>query len=240
MIFNIPQLSWHLETLIIEPLTGIDIYVIPPKLKQKNYSIALLRFWFIYHFLLAENPNRKLLHICEIGTGHGRQVNFINQAVRRGYPEVSFIKWDTFGENINKPICKLDGNSNIVEKSVAEEGCTIKQPTDYDVIICSAISGREQDIEGKISRLIDCLNENGILIGICEFSRDSVYADFTLDTIRGIAKKNNLAIDFLSGGYFKRNGGLIPLHKKRWFRFNLLLGAIFPSQASELYWVFRK
>ncbi|MBN4053923.1 hypothetical protein JYT97_03455 [Haliea sp. AH-315-K21] len=246
MQINIPQLYWGLETLIIEPVfrTGIsaDIYVIPSRLKQSNYSIALLKYWFIYHFLIAENTNHNPLNICEIGADRGRQLEFINAAVKRGYPEVHFLKWDAFGEDISKPIFRLKGNSRILEKTDANECSTIEQFEDYDVIIYSNTSGGRKDTENVISGLTGRLKNNGILIGINGLARErkSAGVEFTLNTIRDIAKKHKLSVDFLSGGFFRRNGGLIPLQKKRWFRFNLLLGALLPSLSGEIYWVYRK
>ena len=205
--------------MIIEPVFGADTYLFPPCLKQRNYSIALLRHWFIYHFLLAENANHKSLHIGGIGKGQERHVEFIEKAVRSGYPKVCFLKWET-----------LDDKS------------TIKQIKQYDVIISTNLSGGEQNPESMICGLIGLLKENGILIGISRNFRirKGDELKLTLKTIRRIAKKNNLSVDFLSGGFFRRRVGLVPYHKKRWFRFNLLLGALLPSLANEIYWVYRK
>lgn len=220
MLLNMPQLCWDLESLISEPLAGDELFDIPPKLKQKNYSIALVRYWFIYHFLLAENINRDYLTICEVGNNR-RQIDFIQTAEQKGFPAVCIAKWDI-----------LSGNSQTAYG--LDTLHELKTENRYDVIIFSAPSHIEVCSEKHLKSILQLLRPNGLLIGVSGGLRQQT------KHIRRLAKRSKLSVDFLSGAYFLRNNGLISLQRKSWFRFNLFLGAVLPAFAGEIYWVLRK
>jgi hypothetical protein len=248
MLFYIPQLGWSLETLIIEPVVGQDVFAIPDKLKQKNYSIALIRYWFIYHFLLAENANLDALSVCHLGNDSECLLEFIHNAAQKGYPGVDIAKWDLFEKG------------QLVTRAMRGLSAKEAKPENYDVIIFSALGAKdrckEQYFERNFEKLLPNLKPNGLLVGVSSRNikqhtnkdRISVASGETGDTVadlspaavRRLARQNKLALDFLSGGYFLRNSGLIALRRKSWFRFNLFLGAVLPSFARETYWVLRK
>ena len=242
MLFNIPQLGWDLELLKISPLNGDGFYDIPLKLQQSNYSITLLRYWFIYHFLLAENANHEILQIFEIGSDAGQQRDFINTALRKGYPDVSLLVWDVPAERPATNRSSADENEERSE--LIKQSLGLKQAMSYDVIIVASVPGEAFFLEDIFASLVKAVKKNGILIGVSSPQRSRISKKpepkISVRLIKRLASQYDLAVDFLSGGYFLRSKGLIPAQGKFRFRFNLLLGAFWPAKSAEIYWVLRK
>tara|TARA_R110000772_G_scaffold15931_9_gene45770 strand:- start:220 stop:951 length:732 start_codon:yes stop_codon:yes gene_type:complete len=240
LLSKIPQLGWDLDTLKTEPLDGDEFYALPAKLKQANFSIVLLRYWFVYHFLLAENANCKYLKIAEFPEHEGRLQGFINARVRKGFPEVSFLEWKLLASNDNF----TRGPSERINTDKEKQNHDTGELKSYDVIIVSSLTKNASRFEQQIKVLLKILKQNAILIGVSSGPRSkqkkSSFTGIKVSQLRKIARQNGLAVDFLSGGYFMRSSGLIPVRHSLWFRLNLLLGALLPCWAAEIYWVLRK
>lgn len=256
MFLNLPQLAWSLEPLRIEPVVN-GHFPVPRQLRQANYSVAALRYWFNYHFLLAENSNKSVLDICELKSGRGEQLEFINTSVSAGHPRIIFRRWDAFA-------------SEFPDQSPGMQAHGVAKRVQYDVIILPRSRLDWATLERQLIRLIPRLRHNGIFLGATRLMNKPGRTDgskngskngskdgnstkgkstkvktgekhvFRQKNLNALARKFALSVDYVSGAYFRRHAGLVPCQHAKRFRLNLMLGALIPALAGEVYWVLRK
>ena len=245
-----PQLSWELDTLLTGKFSTSYSYFMPKSLRKGNYAISALRFWFIYHFLLAENANRKPLTILELQADKGQLLDFVRQAADKGCPAVCYREWQGLVPAGDSGFFRNRHYSAILSEEVAQRRLP---ENNYDVLIMSSCPGGLDDAESGLRRWSRFVRPNGIIIGV--FNRQALKRssdDGFLHRFRLLkflrlgrqfhksVEKAGYSVDFLSGGYFKRDHGLVPQEHAYRFRLNLLLGSLFPAQAGEIFWVLRK
>tara|TARA_A100001391_G_scaffold164334_1_gene124009 strand:+ start:333 stop:1148 length:816 start_codon:yes stop_codon:yes gene_type:complete len=255
LVDKAPQLSWDLDLLLTEVICDTYSYGIPRPLRQANYSISLVRFWFIYHFLLAEHANREILDIAVLQHRQlDKTLKFIIHASAKGYPPVRYRHWQLFEESEAceiSEICEI--GEGRADKADIKKGTTTATGN-YDVFLVYSDAENIETLEALICYLKKRLRSNGIVIGVVSKSRSGIYQHLRVrdpknnarnslsitEYLYEIAKKAGYSVDFLSGAYYGRNQGLVPKQHKFFFRCNLFMGSLLPGRAGELYWVFRK
>lgn len=245
-----PQLSWELDTLLTGKFSTSYSYFMPKSLRKGNYAISALRFWFIYHFLLAENANRKALTILELQADKGQLLDYVRQAADKGYPAVNYREWQGLVPAGDSGFFRNRHYSAILSDQTARQRLPANK---YDVLIMPSSPSGLEETEFSLKRWSHCVKPNGIIIGL--FNRQAL--DRSTDgrflfcfrlpkflrlgrQFHNMAEKAGYSVDFLSGGYYKRDHGLVPQEHEYRFRLNLLLGSLFPGQAGEIFWVLRK
>ncbi len=255
---NLPQLKWRFDFLKNNPVLQSKHYGIPPEVKVINYPIRLIRYWFMYHFLL--NHSKKLtdkkLEVCEIGVDIGQMLGFVKAARENGADAIPLVNWDAVDAFIHKDILLDVGYNGLYEVDLESVEFSLGEKK-YDAIILLHVLEHLFKPEDVIRKIAPNLKPGGIMIGgfpslpkfmqekrqekirgtAKKFGHVSV---FSPDRVRKMAVDNGLKVDFLSGAFFMRKKGFFLENYGWWFRFNLWFGALFPSWIGETYWVLRK
>jgi hypothetical protein len=245
-----PQLRWDPDSLLTAKISASFAYALPKSLRKASFSLSALRFWFIYHFLPAENANRKPLDILELQADKGQLLDFIRQAAVRGYPAVSYRQWDAV---VAAGEVNFFSNRHYTAILSEQELDGRLQTEKYDVLILPCCPGGPEKVKTHLDRLGRAVKPNGIIIGLfnrqtygsSSDSRSGLRFNLARSLSRGwqfhrMVDAMGYSMDFLTGGYFRRDRGLVPQEQVMRFRLKLLLSALFPAQAGEIYWVLRK
>lgn len=252
----LPQLCWDVDFLKNNPTIQDENYGIPAEVKQINYPIRLVRYWFIYHFLREDTARKgKPLDVCEIGVDVGQMLGFMHAAAENGGEKVEFASWDAVDALIRKEILQRVGYNHFYEVDLESAG--FKLDRQYDAMILLHVLEHLFKPEELIAKLVPHLEPGGMLIGgfpskphLMVESREAKIRPkarkyghvsvFSPKRVREMAAANGLEVEFLSGAFLMRKKGFFLENRKWWLRFNLWFGAKFPSWIGETYWILRK
>lgn len=253
---KLPQLNWDFTFLKDNPTIQSKGYGIPPELKKINYPVRLLRYWFIYHFLLSHSEKVTEMDVCEIGVDDGQMLGFVEAAKINGGEKLKFSSWDAVDVLIKKDILVKAGYQNFYEVDLESADFALGQKT-YDAVILLHVLEHLFEPEVLMTKLNKNLKPGGILVGgfpslpACMASKREKkirpiakkyghVSVFSPERVRKIARDNDLEVEFLSGAFFMRKKGFFLENYQWWIRFNLWFGGLFPSWPGEVYWVLRK
>ena len=215
-----------------------------------RYPIKLLRYWFMYHLIKAEQARQgRPLRVCEIGVDRGQMRRYMQDA---GFTDIAC--WEAVDYKLQPELMEsgytkqIQANVGLPDFSLAEK---------YDVIIVLHLLEHLFEPEQLVTKLSSALVSSGVLIGgfpsvpeLLQTYRQKkirlTAADFehvsTFSTQRVIsmAQSCRLSLDFMSGTYFLRKRKFFLENYKGWIRLNLFWGALFPALSGEIYWLMRK
>lgn len=253
----LPQLCWDVEFLKDNPTLQSEDYGIPAEVKHIKYSVRLLRYWFMYHFLREETKRQgRNLSVCEIGVDVGQMLGFMHAAANHGAEKVEFETWDAVDCRIRPEILEPVGYRHFYEVDLESSEFTLGDKQ-YDAMILLHLMEHLFEPEKLVTRLAPNLKPGGMMIGgfpslphfmvesrekqirstARKFGHVSV---FSPRRVREMAEANGLEVEFLSGAFFMRKKGFFLENCKWWLRFNLWFGAMFPGWPGETYWILRK
>lgn len=253
----LPQLCWDVEFLKDNPTLQSEDYGIPAEVKHIKYSVRLLRYWFMYHFLREETKRKgRKLSVCEIGVDVGQMLGFMHAAAGHGAEKVEFETWDAVDCRIRPEILEPVGYKRFYEVDLESSEFHLGEKQ-YDAMILLHLMEHLFEPEKLITRLVPNLKPGGMMIGgfpslpdfmvetrekqirptARKFGHVSV---FSPKRVREMAAANGLEVEFLSGAFFMRKKGFFLENYKWWLRFNLWFGAVFPGWPGETYWILRK
>jgi 2-polyprenyl-3-methyl-5-hydroxy-6-metoxy-1,4-benzoquinol methylase len=253
----LPQLNWDFEFLNNNPTLQDDNYGIPKEVKHIRYSIRLIRYWFMYHFLRAETERcGRNLSVCEIGVDVGQMLGFMQAAAQHGGQKVEFETWDAVDCLIRRDILERAGYRNFYEVNLESDAFTLGD-AQYDSMILLHVLEHLFEPEKLVNKLVTNLKPGGIMIGgfpstpqaFAQAREDKIrpgqrqfghVSVFSPERVRAMAAEAGLEVEFLTGAFFMRKKGFFLENAKWWFRFNLWFGGLFPSWPGELYFLLRK
>ena len=220
------------------------------RLQGTRYPIKLLRYWFMYHLLVAEAKRLgRPLRVCEIGVDRGQMRHFASHA---GLSEVEC--WDAVDVKPRRELHDV-GYDEIYKLNAEDPDFRLDQR--YDVIIALNLLEHLHEPEAALARFSGALVPGGIVIvgypvtlklfqnfwqsRLRKTARPFHHVSvFSPDRTIKMAAINGLKLDFLSGAFLMRRSGSCLENYRWWARLNLLFGAAFPSLGGELYWSMRK
>jgi len=251
------HLCWDAEFLKNNPVLQDENYGIPPEAKGINYSIRLIRYWFMYHFLREDAARKGALDVCEIGVDVGQMLGFMNAAAEHGGVKVPLASWDAVDAIIREDILMRAGYNNFYQIDLESSEFKLSDDKQYDAMILLHVLEHLFNPEALITKLVPHLKPGGMLIGgfpstpqsMAQAREDKIRPSarkyghvsvFSPERVREMAEANGLEVEFLTGAFFMRKQGFFLENYRWWLEFNLWFGAKFPGWPGETYWILRK
>jgi 2-polyprenyl-3-methyl-5-hydroxy-6-metoxy-1,4-benzoquinol methylase len=215
-----------------------------------HYPIKLLRYWFMYHFIKAQQQRLgRALRVCEIGVDRGQMRRYMQDA---GFSDIEC--WEAVDYKLQPELSESGYTKQIQANVDVPEFQLVEQ---YDVIIVLHLLEHLFEPEKLVAKLEPALVSGGILIGgfptvphLMLASREQKIRQtaasfghvsaFSPQRVKSMAESCGLKLDFLSGSYFLRKRNFALENYPFWVRLNLLWGVIAPSLSGEIYWQIRK
>lgn len=216
---------------------------------RTHYPIKLLRYWFMYHFIKAQQQRLgRPLRVCEIGVDRGQMRRYMQDA---GFTDIEC--WEAVDYKLQPELSEsgytrqIQANVDMPEFQLAEH---------YDVIIVLHLLEHLFEPEQLVLKLSSALEADGILIGgfpavpqlIQAYRQKKIrltaanfghVSTFSPQRVKNMAHQCRLSLDFLSGTYMLRKRNFALENHPFWVRLNLLWGALFPALSGEIYWCMR-
>ena len=251
------QLFWDIKCLCQNPALLSGDFPLSAKALRRTYSMRVMRYWFIYHFLRIEYQQRlKPLNVCEVGIGVGQMLQFMRSVA--AIPGLNLVQWSSW---TGVDCCvKQDtlgglGYTQFIQEDIERSGSWLS--ADYDAIILLHVLEHLYSPEAAFAMIVPRMKPGSVLMGgfpsvpnFCAMLREpQIRANpnsnghvsaFSPRRVRRIAGEYGLQLDFLAGAFFLRASGFFLEDQAWWLRFNLAFGALVPNWPSEIYWVMRK
>lgn len=253
-------LTWNLDTLASPAKTSM--VGIPDPVRSVRYPFRMLRYWFAYEQLLAEEAHRRQdqrrLAVAEVGIDAGQMLAYARETSRWQRRSPPWSRWD--GIDCRRPDAQLErvGYDRLVQLDIEDTAQMASQPpAQYDVVVLLHVVEHLYEPRPALASLARWLKPGGILIGGCpvtpEFARGwwqrrlrrtarprGHVSVMSPELLRCWAGELALRTELLSGAFFMRRKGF-PLENARWWlKANLAFGSMFPGWPGELYWTWRR
>lgn len=251
------SLAWDTSSLSKNPVLRSKELSASRKALGRTYSMHILRYWFIYHFLQVESQQRSApLSVCEVGIDAGQMLHFIRGAAKvEGLSPLPLEKWVGVDCKVKQSMLDKLGYDELREENIETSNAWLSG--DYDAIVMLHVLEHLYAPEAAIERIVPHMKPGSVLMGgfpsvpdwCAKIREPQIRANpnanghvsaFSPKRVRRMAAANGLHVDFLSGAFFLRASGFVLEDQPWWLRFNLAFGAMVPNWPGEIYWVMRK
>lgn len=224
-----------------------------------RYPIRMLRYWFSYHLLVAEQRRLgRSLDILELGTHNGQMRVFAKLAASRVQDRAQRLRWSRWRGVDAEP--KRDYLASAGYHDVQK--ANIEAPhfdllDCFDTAVCLHIFEHTADPGAVLCKAAAALRPGGSIIGgspvlphfLVRFREGQLRKTaqrfghvtvFSPTRVRELVEAAGLQLEFISGAYFMRHKGFICENSRAWLRLNLKWGRAFPWWPGEIHWLARK
>jgi len=227
----------------------------PGARKITRYPIKYLRYWFVRHFLETHARNLgRPLRILEVGVDRGQMLAFMGSAEQRA----TFVEsWSAIDVAPDERWLASLGYSDVRRMNV-DRGADPCLDKNYDAMVFLHVLEHLEEPEPTLRAFARYMGNDTLIVGGAP-TMPKIVADLGYENrLRQNAKRfghvsvisperieqfvedEGLSLKFLSGAFLMRKQGSAIENSSLWMRFNLAYGALFPSLASEVYFVLQK
>ncbi len=233
-------------------------YGMSPAARRRRYPTRAIRYWLAAQLMRREILRRPTpLRVLEVGVDSGQMLGFLG--ARLDVPEnplpPGVFRWDAITLKPDRPRLARLGYQDVHEHNLEQLPLPISRR--YDIILLSHVLEHLRRPEETVEALVNHLTKGGLMVGgfpsVPDFARGirqrqldagagkhGHVSKFSPRRTREMARRAGLSVELLTGAFAVRAKGAWVESSRFWLRWNLMMGALFPSWPGEVYFQFRK
>ncbi len=254
---RLAALGWDIDALGRNPAVRDRTLAVAPKALKRRYPARLFRYWFVHQFLRIELQRiDRGLRVCEVGIDKGQLLHFVRaDGTRQDVVPLDIAQWIGVDIHVKHADLAPFGYTRLVETNIEQDVNWLR--SDTDVVVLLHVLEHLFHPEPVLLKMAGQLRSGAAIVGglpslpafLAPQRERKIRANpnanghvsaFSPARIRSMARECGLELEFLSGAFFLRAGGLLLEDYGWWMRFNIAFGACIPDWPGETYWVLRK